>query len=108
MDNLANVIISVSSLITALGVIIGGFWAVHKFLNKPQESRDDYMNYKKDTDKRMDKFENELQEIKSNQNLEAKCLFAILDILVETNKDCSAKVRDTRAELEKHLLEKAF
>lgn len=108
MDEAVNLILTISSVVTALGVIIGGFWAIHKFLNKPQESREEYVNYKKDTDKRMDKFENELQEIKSNQNLEAKCLFAILDILVETNKDCNEKVRETRAELEKHLLEKAF
>lgn len=106
MNDLVDIILSISAVITALGVIIGGIWAVHKFLNKPQESRDDYMKYKKDTDARMDKFETELQEIKSNQTLEAKCLFAILDILVETNKDCNEKVKQTRTELEKHLLEK--
>lgn len=107
MSNLVEIVLTISSVITALGIIAGFFWTIHKILNKPQENREDYMQYKQDTNKRMDSFEEELKDIKQNQHLEAKCLLAILDTLIEQT-NCDDKVRKTREELADHLVEKAF
>ena len=107
MSNLVEIVLTISSVITALGIIAGFFWTIHKILNKPQESREDYMQYKTETNKRMDSFEEELKDIKQNQHLEAKCLLAILDTLIEQT-NCDDKVRKTREELADHLVEKAF
>lgn len=100
-----EILLTISSVITALGVILGAVWTIHKVLNKPQEDREDMKKYQQENDKRMDKVESELKEIKENQHLEAKCLLAILEVLSENG---NAKVKDAHTELSEHLLEKAF
>lgn len=102
-----NVVIqSTATLIGALGIIFAFFKSVEKYLNRPKENKENMEAFKKETEKRMEKIEDEIKGIKKEQYVQTKCLLAIMDGLKQLG--ANGKVTEANEELSQHLLNAAY
>lgn len=102
-----NVVIqSTATLIGALGIIVAFLKSAEKYLNRPKENKENMEAFKKETEKRMEKIEDEIKGIKKEQYVQTKCLLAIMDGLKQLG--ANGKVTEANEELSQHLLNAAY